>query len=1324
MKNVFAHIAVLGRANSLRRLLPWLLLIASVSVFMKFITSTQQQHNVLNNLKILKDSGEIITLDDWQAQPYHCPNQAVSLDDCKALSNTDFKVTLPTNTSFFARLKSENDKEALAINAARLKYRLKINEIDWIKQEKYDNTLLFSLVIPRTSQDLMFVYADPAGATQHGGRGVNVVASFGRTELLTHPEFTIDILAPSYSSKFGPQTLPIALMTPSRSTPYLNFIQQMQSSSLPATLISILLPVLAAAMAVILDGSKIMFHISGYALLRGIQALIAQSFNSMDGRGDTFLGQINGSVSKYTLILTICTSAGWLIYVIRELIQTPNARETSLKNKIQISLLPSLTLLAVALFVPQTTFNLSQLERSADVVVGAVVSCIAAYSMFKYFQLRKKNTLEPMTLDIEEQHTLFNPVHFYVLRSAFVTSATLLMSYASFRNLSSSFEGILHYDPLDWRQSILTPVLLLSAILGVGSVTQKMNQYAQLMRNRVEHLMTGSRKLASSHKNILAIVAALKILQEEIATLKLEGVEVIVPDIKNRMIFEYKITFPHTLDDLETVPPSEREGAHPVNDHNTVTVAGNFLTLQLFQDNRWLGTVSWESDSLLFLTHEEMHFINVTLQTLCLTLDNLNAIDELRRVDKLKDDFLANTSHELRTPLHGIIGIAESLLNFKEIGLSARMRDNLTLISVSARRLTSLVNDLLDFSQIKQRELKLRPTRVDLHPLIQLIFALNRPLLDRKNIELINEVQQELAQVYCDESRLHQILQNLIGNAIKFTNSGSVRVTASQQNRFISLCVIDTGIGIEPEKIPKIFNSFEQADGSINRIYGGTGLGLTITKHLVELQGGKVSVESTPDVGSTFTISLPLMKAGTSETLYQTTLGTTGVPERPKLIDDEKQWWENQKVTNRAGPTLIPSSGRKPQFKILVVDDDAINRRILENQLMGENYQILIADDGLAAIELMKQNTLDLILLDLMMPKMSGLDVLAHIRTVHSAGELPVIILTAKNQSSDLVACFAAGANDFLMKPFSQAELLARIKNHLEISQVHGAYSRFIPTDFLDLLGRESIVDVRLGDQILKEMSVMFLDIREFSKISEKMTPEENFNFLNQYYATVNPIIVRNFGFIDKYIGDAVMALFTNRTDDALISACELIRQLEEYNNRRKTEFQKPINIGIGIHFGPLMLGTLGNEQRMEGTVISESVNLASRLESITKVFSVNIIASQDTVLLAANPSQFLFRSLGRVRPPGFSKSLNIVEVFNSDTRHLRDLKLKTLTQHESTLKSFQLRNWDAAIDGWKSILDENPADKVAALYLDRSVRNKQHPPGDDWDGTFELRSR
>lgn len=1304
--------------------MPWLLLLAAVLIFMEFITSTQNQNNVLNNLQRLKNNKEIITLDDWQAQPYQCPNQAVSLDNCELLSNRDYKVTFPTSEIIFSGMNLESEKDKPTVNGARLKYRLKINEIDWIKLEQHNNTLLFSLVIPRTSQDLMFVYADPAGATQHGGRGVNVVASFGRDELLSNPEFTIDILAPSYSSKFGPQTLPIALMTPSRSTPYLNLLHQMQSSSLPATLISILLPVLAAAMAVILDGSKIMFHISGYALLRGIQAFVAQSFNNMDGRGDLLLGQTNSTVSKFILIIVTCASLAWLIFVIRELIQNPRSPEPLLKRKLYASLIPSITLMVIAFALPQSKLNLSQFERIADVIVGVTTLFYASYSVVHYFRNRDPFEKELLTLNLEEQHTLFNPIHFYLLRTTLVTSATLLMSYASFRDLRSSFEGILLYDPLDWRQSILTPILLLSTILGVGSVTQKMNQYTQLMRNRVEHLMTGSSKLASSEKNIHAVTAALRILQEEINSLLFKNIEVILPDVKSKFILEYRITAPQTLDDINHLSPEKREGAHPIQDQEPVTLSGSFVTIQLFQDNRWLGTVSWECDSPVFLTHEELHFINVTRQTLCLTLDNLNAIEELRRVDKLKDDFLANTSHELRTPLHGIIGIAESLLNFKELGLSGRIKENLTLISVSARRLTHLVNDLLDFSQIKQRELKLRPSRVDLHPMVQLIFALNRPLLDRKQVQLINAIRPDIPNVHCDESRLHQILQNLIGNAIKFTNVGSVTVTAEIENRYVRISVIDTGIGIEPEKTQKIFNSFEQADGSINRLYGGTGLGLTISKHLVELQGGKISVESKLGAGSKFSITLPIAKTAIEDPAGPFEQISTVHLNRPKLLEDDSQWWESQKTPMRSGLPLIQSGGRRSLFKILVVDDDAVNRRILENQLMVEDYQIQVADDGISALEMLKQNPPDLVLLDLMMPKMSGLDVLSHIRASHSTGELPVIILTAKNQASDLVTCFAAGANDFLMKPFSQAELLARIKNHLQISRVHGAYSRFIPSDFIELLGRESIVDVRLGDQILKEMSVLFLDIREFSKLSERLTPKENFDFLNNYYATVNPVIEKNFGFIDKYIGDAVMALFANRTDDALLTAIELIKKLEEYNNRRKTEFQKPINIGIGIHYGPLMLGTLGNEQRMEGTVISESVNLASRLESITKVFSVNIIASQDTVLLSENQAQFLFRSLGRVRPPGFSKSLNIVEVFNGDSHHIRELKIKTLEKHESTLRSFQLRNWDAAIDGWKSVLDENPADKVAALYLDRAVRNKQSPPSEDWDGSFELRSR
>lgn len=1324
MKFFFNQIALGRVAGPARKSLPWLLLAAAILLFMQFITTTRQQNNVLNNLEKLKSSGEIVTLDEWQAQPFHCPPQSVSLDQCQLLSSSDFRVVLPKTSALFSALKREIKKDSLPINGARLKYRLRINEIDWIKLEKHKNTLLFSLAIPRTSQDLLFVYADPAGATQHGGRGVNVVASFGRNELLKNPEFTLDLIAPSYVEKFGPQTLPIALMTPSRTTPFFNLIHQMQASSLPATLISLLLPVLAAAMAVILDGSKVMFHISGYALMRGLRSLFAESFNQMDGRGDLMLGTPNSSGTKFLIVLVTSASIAWLLYVVRELIQTPRAPQSSGRNRLLGHLIPAGLFFAAALLLPSSLLGTSQLERVADLIAGVLILVFALFSLIQFFKAPAARMQSSLTLNLEEQHTLFNPVHFYLTRTALISTAVLLSTTASFQDLRSSFSGILHYDPLDWRQAILTPVLLLSAVLGVGSVTQKMNQYASLMRTRVENLMNSSRRLASAPKNIVAVTEAIKVIQEEVNSLKFKSIEIILPDTKTKSIHEFAIDKSQTLDDLQTREPKRREGSHPAQDQDAVILSGHFLTLQLFQDSRWLGTVSWECDSPVYLTNEELHFINVTSQTLCLTLDNLNAIDELRRADKLKDDFLANTSHELRTPLHGIIGIAESLLNLRELGLSNRIKDNLNLITISARRLTNLVNDLLDFSQIKQRELKLKPVQVELRPMIQLIFALNRPMLDKKPIELINEVSQELPPLHCDESRTHQILQNLIGNAIKFTHNGFIKVTATAEGRFAKISIIDTGIGIEPEKTQKIFNSFEQADGSINRLYGGTGLGLTISKHLTELHGGKITIESKAGTGSTFSVFLPIANADSAfEPYQQTQFANNDSLSRPRLLEDEKQWWEPSPSTAaRVTGKLIPNG--RHQFKVLVVDDDAVNRRILENHLTAENYQVLVADDGLSALESVRQNQPDLILLDLMMPKISGLDVLTQIRVTHSTSDLPVIILTAKNQASDLVACFAAGANDFLMKPFSHQELLARIRNHLHMSRIYGAYSRFIPNDFLSLLGRESIVDVRLGDQILKEMSVLFLDIREFSRLSERMSPEENFNFLNSYYATVNPIIKKNFGFIDKYIGDSVMALFANKTDDALLSAVELIRQLDDYNNRRKSEFQAPINVGIGVHHGPLMLGTLGNEQRMEGTVISESVNLAARLETITKIFSVSIISSQETLQLARNSSQFQSRSLGRIRPHGFSKSISIVEIFNADTAHIRDLKLKTLEQHESSLKSFQLQNWDAAIDGWKYVLDQNPADTVAARYLDRAVRYKLSPPASDWDGTFELRSR
>lgn len=1311
--------------------LPWLLLFLSLVTFMLFMLQLQRSNDVNQILQNLKDSNEIITLDEWQAAPYHCPHMATSLTHCTKLSDVESSVSFPRQDPIFpsqANTQPQDAQKTASPNAARLTYRFKMNEIDWLKSPpRRSNALLLSVVVPRTSQDLMFVYTDPSSASQHGGRMVNVIANFGKEDLLRSGTIHIDLIAPSYEKQFGPQTLPIALMTPSRTTPYLNLLNQLQASSLPATLLFLLLPVLAAAMAVILDGSTIMFHISGYAFIRGLQALMAQTLNALDGREFLLLGlPIPWGLTRTAFVGVVLAGLVWLVWIIATLVVDPESPLSSKRFKKILALGSGITGFVFSLSTLVDQVPVYRVERFSDILAGSIAVALSLFSLYSH------HGKQPASLALKAQspssataQTLFDPIHFFTFRNVLVALTMLLLALSSQKNFFAPAATAMVHNPLDWRQLILTPVLLLCAILGVGSVTQKMDEFGRIMRRRVEELMHGSRTLASADSHAAAIVSALELISREIESLRNADVEIMLPTQEQKKLncFAFPLGSVHSVENLPA--PEVKEGIPAWPEDGLPLVSGRVLTLHLMQSKRWLGMITLQCSSELFLNKEEEHFLKTALQTLCLTLDNLAALHELRRADKLKDDFLANTSHELRTPLHGIVGLADSLLASPEGGLSQKMRENLHLISVSGRRLSSLVNDLLDFSQIKQRHIKFNPSPVELRPMVQLVLALNKPILGKKNVELLNEVEPQLPKIFCDELRLQQILQNLVGNAVKFTQSGRISVSAEVDGRSILVRVSDTGIGIPSAKLQRIFNSFEQADGSISRIYGGTGLGLTITKQLIEMQGGSIRVESQVDIGSTFIFKLPLAEQSESPLAKSYSSSSGSWPaQRPQLLEMSAPWWTGSSEGAAPLSGSILSEEQSSRFKIMVIDDDAINRQVLRNQLQNENYHVQMFEDGPSALQAIQQVKPDLVLLDLMMPRMSGLEVLGEIRKISPVTSLPVLILTAKNQVEDLVSCFRMGANDFLMKPFSQSELLSRMRNHLHISKIHGAYSRFIPQDFLELLGRESIIDVRLGDQILRDMSVLFLDIRQFSKLSESLSPKENFDFLNNYFATVNPVIRRNCGFIDKYIGDAVMALFPNRADDALTTGIELLRELDTYNTKRKNAFQLPIGIGIGVHHGPLMLGTLGNEERMEGTVISESVNLASRLEGITKIFSAGLVTSQDTILLSQNARDFEFRSLGRIKPTGFSRAINIVEVFNADPLPVRELKLKSRNLHENCVQAFQNSCWDDAIQGWKKILDENPADRTAALYLDRSLRHKQTPPPEGWDGSFELRAR
>ncbi len=276
-------------------------------------------------------------------------------------------------------------------------------------------------------------------------------------------------------------------------------------------------------------------------------------------------------------------------------------------------------------------------------------------------------------------------------------------------------------------------------------------------------------------------------------------------------------------------------------------------------------------------------------------------------------------------------------------------------------------------------------------------------------------------------------------------------------------------------------------------------------------------------------------------------------------------------------------------------------------------------------------------------------------------------------------------------------------KKTLEMQKIlTESYARFVPRDFLASLGKESILDVKLGDQIQKNMAILFSDIRSFTTLSEHMTPEENFNFINSYLGRMSPIIQRHGGFIDKFIGDAIMALFQRSVMDAVASGVEMQLYLKEYNEYRSNKGYTPIEIGIGVHTGSLMLGTIGAEDRLEGTVISDTVNLASRIETLTKIYGSRIAVSETTILEIKPEQKFHFRFLDRVTVKGKTKPVGIYEIIDGDEPKTRDLKLNTMEDYMSAVKAFHEKRYADSRNAFERVLKKNPTDKPSLIYKSR----------------------
>ncbi len=381
--------------------------------------------------------------------------------------------------------------------------------------------------------------------------------------------------------------------------------------------------------------------------------------------------------------------------------------------------------------------------------------------------------------------------------------------------------------------------------------------------------------------------------------------------------------------------------------------------------------------------------------------------EQLSLISKYKSEFLANMSHELRTPLNSLLILSKTLAENRDQNLSPEQVKFASTVHSAGQDLLALINEILDLSKVEAGKMPVNPKAVELVEVQDYLEQTFRPVAEHKGLQFIIEADTPMpANLYTDESRLHQILKNLLSNAFKFTEKGQVKLQLHQQARegggkpAIVFTVSDTGIGIPADKQKLIFEAFQQADGTTSRKYGGTGLGLTISREIARLLGGVIEVESEPGKGSRFTLILPQKYTGPESAVSGTELQSLAPPL----------------------PTDADFTGRK----ILIVDDDVRNVFALSSVLKLKGMTVVFAENGKQGIQMLKDNPdVDLVLMDTMMPEMDGLEATKQIRSLAEFGSLPIISLTAKAMKGDREKCLEAGASDYVTKPVDENHLLA-----------------------------------------------------------------------------------------------------------------------------------------------------------------------------------------------------------------------------------------------------------------------------------------------------------
>ena len=471
---------------------------------------------------------------------------------------------------------------------------------------------------------------------------------------------------------------------------------------------------------------------------------------------------------------------------------------------------------------------------------------------------------------------------------------------------------------------------------------------------------------------------------------------------------------------------------------------------------------------------------------------------ELQSADKVKDEFLANTSHELRNPLHSILNMSEAILEREQSSLQERsVKDLGTVLSVS-RRMSTMVNELLDMARLKEGNIQLQLEPCSLQAITVGVKDMLDYMVEGKPVQIVNEIPTDLPYVMADEKRTIQIVFNLLHNAVKFTNEGEVTIQAHVQGNKVRMVMTDTGIGIEEKVIQTIFEPYEQGpDGE----GAGFGLGLNISQKLVELHGSTLQVQSDLGEGSTFSFEMPLADLEAVKDIEMKMKSSTAL--------------ENGVITNAddyIASTLegqIEFSQERP--RILVVDDDPINLQVVETMLIGEKYDVKTVLSGEEALALLGVKEWDLVISDVMMPQMSGYDLTKRVRQRFTITELPILLLTARSEPKDIENGFLAGANDYVKKPVDALEFKSRVfaltsvkqtmqeKLHLEAAWLQAQIQPHFLFNALNTIMALSEIDMGRMQKVLEAFSHLLRAKFKFNNLNELVPLEDELELIKAY---------------------------------------------------------------------------------------------------------------------------------------------------------------------------------------------------------------------------------